>query len=256
MNDLYAAVARFYDEINADIDYERWADFLAARMEEASLPVREVLDLACGTGSMTLPLARRGYDMIGVDLSPDMLNVARTRAEREAKGADILFLCQNMCEFELFGTVQAAVCCLDSVNHLTKVEELRKTLSLLHNYLEPNGLLIFDVNTHRKFEEIYGNQVYAFDFSAGFAVWQNEYHPRGRVCDFDITLFLAEGDGRYVRRNEWQRERYYPTVSLVRYLREAGFSQPTLYDDDFHPVTMGREAEGAYRLHFVCHAEK
>lgn len=256
MNGLYGAMAPFYDEINAEIDYEAWAEFLDTRMKEAPLAVREVLDLCCGTGSMTFPLARRGYDMIGVDVSADMLAVARERGVTEAPDADILWLCQDARAFELYGTVQAAVCCLDSLNHLTNREDLVKVFRLLHNYLEPDGVLIFDVNARRKFEEDYGEEVYAFDLSSGFAVWQNFYEKERRICDFCITLFTKEEDGRYRRTDEWQRERYYPVTTLKKLLAECGFTEPMLYDEQFSPVKTAKEADACRRLHFVCHAIK
>ncbi len=250
MSDIYTAMAPFYDEINGDIDYGAWADFLDGLMKRNARPVREVLDLGCGTGSMTIELAKRGYDMTGVDLSPEMLDMARKRAG----DPNILWLCQDMRELELFGTVQAAVCCLDCINHLTDAADVRRTLSLVHNYLEPDGLFVFDVNSRRRFTEDYGEQVYTYEVEGGFAVWQNFYNAKSRLCDFDITLFREEADGRYRRYDEHQRERYYPTATLKRLLAECGFAPPQLYGDAFQPLTAG---EGdAYRLHFVCRAIK
>ncbi len=250
MSDIYTAMAPFYDVINQDVDYGAWGDFLEDLMRANPRPVHEVLDLGCGTGSMTWELARRGYDMTGVDLSFEMLDIARKRG----RDGDILWLCQDMREFELFGTVQATVCCLDCINHLTESGDVKRTFSLVHNYLEPDGLFIFDVNSRRRFVEDYGEQVYTYDLEDGFAVWQNFYNSKRRLCDFDITLFRRETDGRYRRFDEHQRERYYPTATLKRLLAECGFTEPVLYGDDFQPWTAG--AEEPYRLHFACRAIK
>ena len=145
---IYDLLAPFYDKYNGDIDYCAWADFIERIIKKHSDGVNTelVLDLGCGTGRMTVELARRGYDMTGVDYSPEMLDMARVRAEREGFSDSILWLCQDMTEFELYGTVDAAVCCLDCMNHLTDVKSFYKCLDLVRNYLVPNGLFIFDVN--------------------------------------------------------------------------------------------------------------
>ena len=233
MSTIYDMLAPFYDELNGDIDYEKWADFLVPRFHSAAIPVREVLDLGCGTGSMTLALARRGYDMVGVDLSPDMLSRARERAYEDEKTRDILFLLQDMRSFELYGTVQAAVCTLDGINHLTCARDLDATLALLHNYIEPQGLLIFDVNAKRKFEEVYADNVYTMESEDAYVVWQNDYREKTGVCDFYITLFKRESDGRYTRYEECQREKHYSCKTLQRHLEKAGFRLLDVRGDDF-----------------------
>ena len=153
----YGSISGIYDKINSEIDYPSWADFIETCFykyltEKPSL----LLDLACGTGSMTLELARRGYDMIGVDGSEDMLSVAYDRKFDEEL-SNILYLCQDMRAFELYGTVGAVTCCLDSINYLSGEGDLQKCLSCVHNYLDPDGLFIFDVNTPYKFENIYAD---------------------------------------------------------------------------------------------------
>lgn len=185
---IYDLLAPIYDRVNEEIDYSAWADFLEKIIKrEYKTPPALVLDLACGTGKMTLELARRGYDMTGVDYSPEMLDRARSSAERE--GLDVLWLCQNMCEFELYGTVDFAVCCLDSINHLTRPKELDKCLSLVHNYLIPDGIFVFDVNGRYKFENIYADNAYVLDEDGAMCVWQNYYDEKKKICDFYITLF-------------------------------------------------------------------
>ena len=148
--DAYGAIARVYDRLNAEIDYSAWADFVEACFARYLKEKPELLlDLACGTGSMTLELLRRGYDMIGVDASPDMLSVAWERADEQAlEGA--LFLLQDMRSFELYGTVGAVTCCLDSINYLLTAEDVRTTFATVHNYLDPDGLhCIFHVGGRR-----------------------------------------------------------------------------------------------------------
>ena len=159
---IYDLLAPFYDAINAEIDYIKWADFIEKILDKECKSRPElVLDLGCGTGRMTLELARRGYDMTGIDYSPEMLDIARYSAEEE--GHDILWLCQDMREFELYGTVDAAVCCLDCINHLESKGDLESCLKLIHNYLIPDGIFIFDINGRFKFERIYSDNTYTME---------------------------------------------------------------------------------------------
>jgi len=163
MDSGYSAIANVYDKINSDINYTEWADFIEKCFDRYLEKRPEiVLDLACGTGSMTFELQSRGYDMIGADGSEDMLSEAYEKAY--SKGiSNILFLKQDMRCFELYGTVGAVCCCLDSINYLTENGDLDKCLSTVHNYLDPDGLFIFDVNTPHKFENVYGNNHYIFE---------------------------------------------------------------------------------------------
>lgn len=227
----YNAVARVYDKLNADIDYAAWADFVENCFTRY-LPQKPelVLDLACGTGSMTLELARRGYDMIGVDGSADMLSEAFARAE----GAGVLFLEQDMRDFELYGTVGAITCCLDSLNYLLSPADLTRCFKAVHNYLDPDGLFLFDMNTPYKFHEIYGNNAYVLEDelvwdegeeteerAAIFCGWQNEFHPDTAICDFHLSIFEELPNGEYRRSDEHQQERCYPLNEIKEALAAA-----------------------------------
>ena len=232
---IYDLLAPFYDAINADIDYEKWADFIEKILKKECKSRPElVLDLGCGTGRMTLELARRGYDMTGIDYSPEMLDIARSAAEEE--GHDILWLCQDMREFELYGTVDAAVCCLDCINHLESFEELEKCFSLIHNYLIPDGILIFDVTGKYKFENIYADHTYAMEEDGAMCVWENFYDPDSKICDFYITLFKECSDGRYERYDESQSERMYTLDEIKTALEKCSMEYLGAYGDlDFTP---------------------
>ena len=235
MND-YSVIAGVYDRINSGVDYGRWADYVESLFEKYLGGRPElVLDLASGTGSMTLELAKRGYDMIGVDLSEEMLAEATDRmyimiddGELPLEGRRPLFLCQDIREFELYGTVGAVVCCLDSLNYLTGEGDLEKTFSTVHNYLDPSGLFIFDMNTPYKFENIYGDNSYVYELDVDsedekLCVWQNYYDRESRICDFILTLFERESDGRYRRSDEEQTERCYTFEEISEALAESGF---------------------------------
>lgn len=248
---IYDMLAPFYDSINADLDYSDWADFIEKIFERdcASRP-ELVLDLACGTGRMTLELAHRGYDMTGIDYAPEMLDVARSEAEKS--GHDVLWLCQDMTEFELYGTVDAAVCCLDSINHLTDPDDLDACLALLHNYLIPGGVLVFDINGKYKFENIYADETYAMEEEGAVCVWQNSYDADTHMCDFYITLFKECPDGRYERYDEEQTERMYTVAEINAALQRAGFELTGSYSDfEFTPANDESE-----RIYFTARCIK
>jgi SAM-dependent methyltransferase len=229
---IYDFLAPFYDEVNKDISYTEWADFIEGIIKKYYSGKPElVLDLGCGTGRMTLELSRRGYDMTGIDISPEMLDTARERAESMGLSDRMLWLCQDMREFELYGTVDVTVSCLDCINHLTDTADLKKCLSLVHNYLIPDGLFIFDVNGKRKFETVYADETYCMENEDAMCVWQNYYNEKSKLCDFYITLFRECEDGRYERFDEHQRERMYTLRSLKKALFDTGFEFVGAYSD-------------------------
>ena len=222
----YDAIAHVYEKLNSEIDYKKWADFIEAIFDK-HLQTRPslVLDLACGTGTMTRELSSRGYDMIGIDGSADMLAEAFMQKE---EGESTLYLNQDMREFELYGTVGAVVCCLDSINYLLSESDVKKTFSLVHNYLDPDGLFIFDVNTPYKFENIYSDNAYILEDelegSAIYCGWQNSYDKESGICDFYLSLF-EETDEGYSRFDEHQEERCYQKDTLLKLLCECGFEK-------------------------------
>lgn len=235
--DNYGAISSIYDNINSHVDYSAWATFFESCFDRF-LPERPelVLDLACGTGSMTFELAGRGYDMIGVDGSSYMLNVAYDRKYDLDLPREVLFLLQDMREFELYGTVGAITCCLDSINYLTGDGELEKCFSLAHNYLDPDGLFLFDVNTPHKFEKIYGSNTYVYEEDDcgedAFCVWQNFYDEKTKLCEFSLTVFERdENSESYIRRDELQVERCYSMEEIKNALKNNGFELVGMYSD-------------------------
>jgi len=257
MASAYHAIANMYDRHNAEIDYGAWADFVEETFRR-HLPARPelLLDLACGTGSMTIELARRGYDMIGVDGSADMLNIAMDRTYDEGLSG-ILYLMQDMRTFELYGTVGAITCCLDSVNYLTSTKDLDACFATAHNYLDPDGLFLFDVNTPYKFEHIYADNAYILEDEdpeggATYCGWQNFYDSKTRLCHFDLTVFREEADGRYRREEESHTERCYGREELIDALTRTGFELIGIYGGwDFAEPT-----DTCERWYIVARAKK
>ena len=227
---IYDLLAPVYDEINKELDYKKWADFIEKTAKDKLGKRPElILDLACGTGSMTLELASRGYDMIGVDYSTEMLGIARERAENKA--LNVLWLCQDMREFELYGTVDLVVSTLDSINHLTCDKDVKKCFSLVHNYLNPDGIFIFDINGKYKFENIYADECYAIETEESFCVWQNDYDSKTRLCNFYISLFNELQNGDYRRYDEEQTEKMYLISDMQKALVSSGFEFIGAYSD-------------------------
>ncbi len=249
----YGAIADIYDKLNAEIDYGTWADFVEKHFdryltERPSL----VLDLACGTGSMTVELASRGYDMIGVDGSEEMLSVAYERSA----GKNILYLLQDMRRFELYGTVGAVTCCLDSLNYLTENGDMEACFATVHNYLEPDGLFLFDMNTPYKFEKVYGDNSYILedvsDGAAAYCGWQNDYDRETRLCRFYLSVFREDEDGRYRREDEQQCERCYSMREIREALVNTGFEFLSVSADyDFCEV-----GENTERWYFAARCKK
>lgn len=227
----YSSLAPVYNKLNFGCDYDKLAKHLVREItENEKIKTALVLDLACGTGTITLKLREAGYDMTGIDLSEDMLLVARNESIK-AGASDILWLCQDMTDFELYGTVDACVCCLDSINYLTKPQDLKKCFSLVYNYLVPNGLFIFDVNTPHRFKNVYGNRDYVLDSGDSLCAWQNHYSEKSKICQFYLSIFTENDDGTYTRQDEIQRERCYSMKQLEKVISECGFEIVNAYGD-------------------------
>lgn len=249
MISFYDMIAAHYAEFNGEVSYSRMADFVAeAFATHYEGRVQDVLDLGCGSGNMTFPLLSRGYGMIGVDASEEMLAEARL----QPRGDEVLWLCQDMRSFELYGTVEGVVCTLDGINHLLSASDVRDCFSLVHNYLVPDGIFVFDVNTPYKFHTVYGDKSYVFESEDAFCVWQNAFSPKSGICRFSVDLFEEEDDGRYTRTCAEQRERMYTERKLRALLKETGFALISVTDD----YTDELPCETTERLTFVARAKK
>ncbi len=253
----YTSVAGIYDDINKDVPYSHFADFYEEcfRRYMNEKPTL-VLDLACGTGKITEELDRRGYDMTGIDLSPDMLMIAKDRAYNSGRSENILYLCQDMTEFELYGTVDAAICTLDGMNYLTEDGEIEKTLSLVHNYLIPDGIFIFDMSSRYRYENVYAKNTFTYDGETDgykyFCSWQNMYDRDSELCEFSLTVFSELDGGKYIRESETQYQRMYSCEHVEGALADAGFELLSVCSDfDFSPL--GDKDE---RMFFVARCKK
>ncbi len=228
----YSSFASFYDPLTLNIDYQRQADYYQEIFRRFGQQPKLLLDLACGTGSLTVELMRRGIDVIGADASTQMLSIASGKAG-EAGFAPLL-LCQPMQKLDLYGTVDAAVCMLDSLNHLTRPEDVRETFRRLHLFVEPGGLFVFDVNTPYKHRFVLGNNTFVYDVDEVFCAWRCTC--REWTVSIELDFFERE-KGLYRRSSERFCERAYPDEDLRAWLGEAGFDVLDVYEDfSFRPV--------------------
>lgn len=225
--EAYKSFARVYDMFMDNVPYEEWCEYLTDLLAEYGVNEGILLDLGCGTGSLTELLAKKGYDMIGVDNSEDMLEIAVEK--REKSGLDILYLMQDMREFELYGTVQAAVSICDSMNYITEYEELVQVFSLVNNYLDPDGIFIFDCNTEYKYKELLADNVIAENREDGSFIWENYYYEDERMNEYDLTLFIKEGE-QYSKYEETHYQRCYSLEEITSALKSAGMKLEAVYD--------------------------
>lgn len=220
MSSSYGFLAGCYDGLTYDVDYSAWAGYIEKHFRKNSLPGNTVLDLACGTGSLTKELALRGYEMIGADRSPEMLAQAAEK-NRGVSPAEPIFLCQPMEKLDLYGTIDACVCCLDSVNYVTDPKKLQKAFQRVHLFLMPGGLFLFDVNSPARLEGLDG-QVFLDETEDAYCVWRAEFSRR--ICSYFMDIFrLDPATGQWDRGEELHRERAYTVAELTAMLEEAGF---------------------------------
>ena len=223
----YSGFACVYGKLQRGVDYGQMCTFTEDALERHGIKGRSVLDLACGDGALLECMLGRGWDVTGADASAQMLCEADARLF--AKGLSCLLLCQPMQELDLYGTVNAAVCTLDSVNHLGSIGDFTKTLGRLHLFIEPGGLFIFDVNTLYKHREVLSNNCFVYDTEEAFCVWQNELDNGSSDVNITLDIFVPRQSGVYSRISEEFTERYFSPEELESALNKAGFTVLELY---------------------------
>lgn len=224
----YFAFASVYDEFMDNIPYEEWGKYLLSLLKKYGVKQGLIADLGCGTGTITEILARAGYDMIGIDNSIEMLDVAREKLGNS--NLEILYLCQDMREMELYGTVHGIVSICDSINYITDIEELKQVFRLVNNYLEPQGLFIFDMNTEYKYKHILGEQTIAEDREDKSFIWDNFYDEETKINEYHLSIFLQEEEDLYRKYEEFHYQRAYTLQEVKEALEEAGMEFVTAYE--------------------------
>lgn len=223
--EAYTGFAQVYDLFMDNVPYEQWGERLISLLREHGAQGGLVLELGCGTGKMTRILSRAGYDMIGVDNSEEMLAVAMGQGHE-----GILYLCQDMRSFELYGTVGAVVSVCDCMNYILEEEELLQVFQLVENYLDPGGAFIFDMNTLYKYRELLGEADICENRQEASFIWENQFHVEECLNEYRLTLFVREEDGRYRRFREDHCQRAYGTETVRSLLGQAGLVCVDVYD--------------------------
>ena len=249
--EAYTGFAEVYDLFMDNVPYEQWAEYITGLLREYGIEDGLVLDLGCGTGTMTELLAEAGYDMIGIDQSEEMLEEALEK--KEASGHDILYLCQDMREFELYGTVRAIVCVCDSMNYILEEEEILDILSAAaYNYLDYDGLFIFYLNTEYKYREILGEQTIAENREEGSFIWENYYDEAQRINEYQLTLFVKEKEDLYRKFEETHYQRAYSLDTVRNLVERSGLRLLHMYD----AFTREPAREDSERIYVICQREK
>ena len=257
MGESYTSFARVYDTFMDNVPYQEWADFLddilqkygcygkplttnptedatvTEEMEQALMSERNsVLDLGCGTGTLTELLSDKGYDMIGIDNAEEMLEIAMEK--RMQSGKDILYLLQDMREFELYGTVGAVVSVCDSLNYILDEEDMQEVFNLVNNYLYPGGIFVFDFNTVYKYETVIGDTTIAESREDCSFIWDNYYHDEERINEYDLTIFVEEEEELFRRFSETHYQKGYTLDEMKQFVKRAGLEFVTAMDADTH----------------------
>ena len=242
--EAYTEFATVYDTFMDNVPYEAWEKYLVDILKAEGINDGLLLELGCGTGRMTRLLAAEGYDMIGVDNSEEMLSVAR---EYTMENTEILYLLQDMREFELYGTIRAVVSVCDSMNYITEEEDLLQVFRLVNNYLDPGGVFIFDLNTIYKYEQL-GESVIAENREASSFIWENWYDEEEQINEYDLTLFIENKEGLYEKYEETHYQRAYELDIICDLLKQAGLKLEAVYD----AFTFEAPKADSERVYFVA----
>ena len=261
----YTSFASVYDIFMDNVPYKEWADYVEKLLKKFHIEKGLVLELGCGTGSMTRQLAEKGYDMIGLDNSEEMLSIAREKGNES--GDNILYLCQDMREFELFGTVAAVVSVCDSMNYLLSEEDLLQVFRLVNNYLDPQGIFIFDLDTEYAYREILGDNTIAENREEGSFIWENTYYEEERMNEVNLTLFIPEqqeeesaiSQASYHQQNSIYRKyeethyrKAYTIETIKGLIEEAGMEWVAVYDT----LTEKKPKKASERVYIIAREKR
>lgn len=243
----YNTFAMVYDRYMDNVPYKDWVDYISQIIDKYyDKKPKLMLDLGCGTGNVTQLLAEKGIEMIGVDNSDDMLSVAKEKARQN--NMDILYLLQDMREFELYGTVDCIISICDSMNYITDEDDLVKVFKLVNNYLDPKGLFIFDLNTYYKYNCVLSDNTFAETSEDSAYIWDNYYYEDDEINEYDLTLFIKDKNNRYNRYTETHYQKMYDLDKVKQLIIESGLE----YVDCFDAFTLDPPTNTSERVYFIA----
>lgn len=254
----YTDFSYVYDLFMDNVPYDEWGEKIERILRQNGIEDGLLLDLGCGTGTLTEIMSDKGYDMIGIDSSEDMLLIAREKQYENSafeecevdeddldKEEKILYLCQDISDFELYGTVRAVISTCDTFNYLVEPEDFLKSLKLINNYIEPDGVLIFDMNAPEKYENVLLNNVFAENRDDASFIWENSFSSESRINEYALTLFIKDDDsGQYDKTEEYHYQRAYTRDEIRELLDRAGFEIIENYEEDMRMYYVARVIEG------------
>ena len=247
----YGDFAFYYDLLTENVDYEKRSEYIRNLLVDNGIDKGILLDIACGTGTLTLLLAQMGYDMIGVDASEEMLSVAQEKKMEAGIGNEAIFLCQKMQELDLFGTINAAVCTLDSINHITDEKTVQQVFSKVSLFMEDKGIFLFDVNTPYKHREVLGDNTFIYDMDDVYCVWQNSTDKKTLLTEVSLDIFekdTEEEEDVYYRYSEEFSEKGYELSQIKKWLTEYKFEVLGVYEE----LSKNKVGEKTQRAVFVA----
>lgn len=243
--DSYSAFAYVYDKLMEDVDYKGWVEYIEKIFKRYDIRPKNIAELACGTGNITNILAERGYNLIGVDISEDMLFVAQEKARD--KGVDVIYLNHDIRELSLPSDLDAILCICDGINYIEDEKDLLKVFDCVYKDLKDHGLFIFDISTYYKLSNVLGNNTYAENFKDVSYIWENYFDEKRKICDFDLTIFMKEQDV-YRKYEETHSQRAYEENEILERLNAVGFKNT----ERFEAFTFTEPNEENERIYFVC----
>lgn len=226
----YGDFALFYDELTENVEYEKLCEYIYSLLAENGIGKGILLDLACGTGTLSFLLEKKGFDVIGVDASEQMLSVAQEK--KFETSSNIIFLLQKMQQLDLFGTIDAAVCTLDSINHIENEEDVKEAIKKVSLFMNDGGIFIFDVNTPYKHKEVLGNNTFVYDTDEAYCVWQNTFNENDGSVNISLDIFDYDKDDEvYIRTQEEFCEKCYDISNLTKWAQDVRFEVIGIYEE-------------------------
>ncbi|MFZ5967965.1 MAG: class I SAM-dependent DNA methyltransferase [Bacillota bacterium] len=241
----YSGFAYVYDLLMKDVDYERWVDYIEEIFHRYDFKPCNIAELACGTGNITNELAKRGYNLLGIDISEDMLSVAQQKAMDI--GVYVIYMNQDMRRLEIPHDLDAILCICDGINYITDDRDLLKLFQSVHMHLKNKGLFLFDISTYYKLSRILGKNTFAENHKDVSYIWENYFDEKRNICDFDLTIFMKEGK-LYRKYEESHSQRAYQETEILSLLERTGFRQVQMHDE----FSFDKPKENSERIHFVC----
>lgn len=245
MVDQYCGFAYLYDRLMEDVDYEDWANYVEKVMVQNRNKPQKILEIACGTGNVTIPLAKKGYNILGLDISKDMLMIAKNKALED--NINILFIEQDMIDLEVEEKFDCILSMCDGINYIVDINDLRKVFQGVYNALDDGGVFIFDISSYYKIKNILGNNTFGENLEDICYLWENYFDEGSNTIEMDLTFFIQDGK-YYKKEEEYHVQRAYEVEEIIKILNQLDFKDIKVYDG----FTFDSPKDDSERIFFVA----